>query len=947
MFSRALNRAGFALVGLLLSGALATAADKDAADPRVAAFRARPLKEKLASPRATMETFCFATDAYGRVPELIEDAVACLDLGGHVDLESGAAELLALGLDEVLNEIVPPVRLLPGKPEGTSYTLWQDHELRIVIGRGTDGMWRFDRETVAHISAMQRVTASRGKNRQAARAKLHEGMEDPTATMVSFLDYAAAGDYMSAALRLDLAEVPVQERPVRGPYLAWMLACVVQRRGFLYPQEVPVEPDSTPYTWSADRNGRIGLERIRQPGGKDIWLFSRDTVAAVPSMWRAERERLPDVRYAVLKQVVPPPPASPAEAVQRFRASRPESVPDVFASPRRMVKAFLGAMDEFARNDERQQQSYTFLDVSQFPEEDFAVVGPKRAEMLWAVLRKLRPDLGSLPDRWSAPPQVLTGPPNLRVDIVRQADGCWRFSSETVAQLPSMYAALGGHDKTEDEHLHGLATPRQALLSFAMAINEDDDEHAARCLDLSKFSTSARADVGPVLAFKIKYALDRITRVYLAEISTEPDGPDVVLYRGPLGRIILGQHENEDGQKRWGFTALTVRNAEEMFKRVQHLPVVADLASGARSTPAFRMEPGIWLRVHMPLWIRRNHFGLEDYQWLGLVLLIACSWGVSALIRLAADRLSRRALRLGNDHAERHLIHTKLRSLQLFSFLLISYWLLEWLDLPADLAARIYVCQKLCFAVVVTWAGLQWADLGRLFYQRTERWREHRGLGDLIVPFTIHIVKLAVVLTATTFLLYQFGRGEALTKFLAGVGIVGLAVSLAAQDSLKNLFGTLLLIGDRSFRIGDRLIVNGQEGIVEQVGFRSTKLRTPEDSLLVLPNGLLAGAIIDNMGLRAYRRVRVVFSLAVNTPVEKAIALREAVERYVNAHALADPKRVHVHFQRIGEFGIELEVSAYFAAPDMELERQARDDVTCEVLRLGRSLEIELRGTKN
>src|SRR5204862_2768458 len=121
--------------------------------------------------------------------------------------------------------------------------------------------------------------------------------------------------------------------------------------------------------------------------------------------------------------------------------------------------------------------------------------------------------------------------------IVRQADGCWRFSGETVAQLPAMYAALGGRDKTEDERLHGLANPRQALLTFFMAIDENDDEHAARCLELSEFPTSARADVGPVLAFKLKYILDRVARIYMAEIPTDSDGPQVVLYRGPLGRL--------------------------------------------------------------------------------------------------------------------------------------------------------------------------------------------------------------------------------------------------------------------------------------------------------------------------------------------------------------------------------------------------------------------------
>jgi MscS family membrane protein len=508
-----------------------------------------------------------------------------------------------------------------------------------------------------------------------------------------------------------------------------------------------------------------------------------------------------------------------------------------------------------------------------------------------------------------------------------------------------MYASLGGREKTDDTQLHGLGTPRQALLTFLMAIDRDDDVDAARCLDLSEYPTSARIDIGPVLAFKIKYILDRTIRLFLAEIPTDPDGPPVVLYRGPEGRIVMAQrHDGE--QKVWGFTALTVRDAEKMFTKLLHEPPVPDLPSLARSHPSVWMEPGVWVRAHLPESLRQQHVGLDDYQWPGLVVLLAVAWGGSVLVRQAVYVTLCWAAGIGHAEAEGHLVRTKLRSLQTLAFVLLSYYLLEWLDLPVGLAARIYVVQKLLLAFVLTWAGLQWADLARLAYEQTERWQQHRGLGDLILPFTLTVVKVAVVLSAAGFLLFEFGKAEALTRFFAGVGIVGLAASLAAQDSLKNLFGTLLLIGDRSFRIGDRLIINGQEGIVEQVGFRSTKLRTLEDSLLVLPNGLLANGVIDNQGMHALRRVRLVFTMAMATPIEKALALREAVQDYLHNHPLAYRKRAYARLQKIGELGIELEVSAYFDTREAEMDKELREQIICEVLRLGRSSDVELRGTK-
>ena len=119
----------------------------------------------------------------------------------------------------------------------------------------------------------------------------------------------------------------------------------------------------------------------------------------------------------------------------------------------------------------------------------------------------------------------------------------------------------------------------------------------------------------------------------------------------------------------------------------------------------------------------------------------------------------------------------------------------------------------------------------------------------MIVPTAARVLKLAVLVVALCVEVYLIGNGEWVTRLLAGLGLVGLAASLAAQDTLKNFFGTLLLIGEHPFKIGDSIIVNGMEGMVESVGFRSTWIRTLEDSLLTIPNSIIANASIDNRAL--------------------------------------------------------------------------------------------------
>jgi MscS family membrane protein len=113
--------------------------------------------------------------------------------------------------------------------------------------------------------------------------------------------------------------------------------------------------------------------------------------------------------------------------------------------------------------------------------------------------------------------------------------------------------------------------------------------------------------------------------------------------------------------------------------------------------------------------------------------------------------------------------------------------------------------------------------------------------------------------------------------WLAGLGIAGLAVSLAAQDSLKNFFGSLNILLDRSFRLGDRIISCGYDGTIEDVGFRSTKIRTASGHLVTIPNSSLVNNTIENVSRRrAVSRV-VTLSIAGRTPGEK---LREAIQAF-------------------------------------------------------------------
>ena len=166
------------------------------------------------------------------------------------------------------------------------------------------------------------------------------------------------------------------------------------------------------------------------------------------------------------------------------------------------------------------------------------------------------------------------------------------------------------------------------MITFQSASGRHDFALAAHCLDLSELPASADEDLGPVLALKLKYVLDRIGRVFVEEISENPEGPRYVLYRGDLGRIALDRKAKEPHKGHWLFTPDTVERIEPMFRAVigQPLDESQQEVPGMLATPSFWEGPGIRLRLVLPDWLQTRVGLLEIYQWLGLALAALAGW---------------------------------------------------------------------------------------------------------------------------------------------------------------------------------------------------------------------------------------------------------------------------------------------------------------------------------
>ena len=602
-------------------------------------------------------------------------------------------------------------------------------------------------------------------------------------------------------------------------------------------------------------------------------------------------------------------------------------------------------MDAAETQDSRLVDALAYLDLQDVSQADRRVQGTKLAVKLEAVLRRVHVELSALPNDWSAPAQVLGEGQGVRVEIVRARDGCWRFSANTVSQAPAFLDKLTAQDKTEHDRAAHLDSARDTISTFLKTMRRGDYDQAAECLDLSRFRPGTRDEIGPVLAYKLKYIMDRLGRVYIQEVPDSSAGPRYIFYRGDLGRIVLARKSEGPHAGSWLFTTDTVRMIEPMFSAVLKQPINGAGADGALPGPVFWRAPGMWVRVWVPDVLRTVLWGLQLYQWIGLALAVLLSILAARLVLSQVQRLFAVILRKSGSVLTKQFVAAKLRPLTCVAVWWMLFRVLALLDLPIDFVDAVLPFKTFGMAFLIGWLGVQLVSLATGIYMNSELLRPHRSLGDMVVPMSMRSLKGIILLLVAVYIVYQVGEGDSLSRFLTGLGVAGLAASLAAQDTLKCFFSTLLLIGERSFKIGDRIAVGGMEGVVEQVGFRATRLRTPDGSLLTVPNSTITSQSIDNLSTRTFSRCQATLLVNYDTASERILSMRDGIRAWLLEHPKVRKDNVDVSVNRLTDKGVEVSVDLYFVDVNAADEKRLKEEINCELLRLSDSLANEESGS--
>lgn len=340
----------------------------------------------------------------------------------------------------------------------------------------------------------------------------------------------------------------------------------------------------------------------------------------------------------------------------------------------------------------------------------------------------------------------------------------------------------------------------------------------------------------------------------------------------------------------------------------------------------------------IPRSLTQSIFGVQLWQYLGLVGLILLGIILRAVVRvMIASRVRKVAETLGQEWAS-NLAQTTagpLSTLVMALALRVSY---PMLMLPVNVAVVLAVAVRILMVLAIVWGLYRLVDLlaARMDARAAET---DTKLDDQLVPLVRKSMKIFVAVGGVLFVLQnlQVDVGSLLT----GLGIGGLAFALAAKETLANFFGSVMIFVDRPFQIGDWIVVGGSEGIVEEVGFRSTRIRTFYNSLITVPNATFTDAQIDNYGQREYRRTFTTLNLTYDTTPEQMQAFCEGIRAIIVANPHTRKDYYEVHMSAFGAHSLDVMVYFFFKVSSWTQELEERHNVYLEIMRLARELGVE------
>jgi MscS family membrane protein len=402
-----------------------------------------------------------------------------------------------------------------------------------------------------------------------------------------------------------------------------------------------------------------------------------------------------------------------------------------------------------------------------------------------------------------------------------------------------------------------LSSARRTMRTFMTAMENDEYFTAAGAVDFSELPEDTTGMQRVAVMRRLKGVIERLAVVDYGEISDDPEGPT---YRFPPDQINQPIMISRGPDGVWRFAPESVAKADQLYESLRDKPVIT--------------KPRAWYHRELIL-------GNETWRIMTLALGIFLGLIIGQLVRFLL-------MKVGGvfERRKRPIVAVTFKTIGRFAapaiFLLGLLSGVEALVLEHNVESLMTTIVRVLFTIVIAYAAYRLVDVVIEAIRDLTR-RAGGTLNDMVVPVVGTTLRLLVVVLA--FLeIVTYLSDKPPSSVIAGLGIGGLAIGLAAQDTLKNFLGSLAIFLDQPFELGDRIVVDGHDGPVEAVGFRSTRIRTLDGHLVVVPNGAMADKTIHNIGKRPFIRQKTNVRIAYDTPPEKIERALEIIRELLDKH---------------------------------------------------------------
>jgi MscS family membrane protein len=468
----------------------------------------------------------------------------------------------------------------------------------------------------------------------------------------------------------------------------------------------------------------------------------------------------------------------------------------------------------------------------------------------------------------------------------------------------------------------GRGTPRGTVFGFMKAAGRKDYLQALQYLDTKKTGRAAEE-----LIVALQTILERSFSGQLGKLSTNPAGSltdnlppsreRIGTVETPSGSfdILLEQVQPKKGPALWLFSAETLNKVSERYEE-PNTPAIDTYI------PTLLTDTRV---LSLPLW-----------QWILIILVIPVSFGLATLVtRLLNPVFLVLVRRIAGGYGDKQVVQLTGPLRILISAAAIWSFSLLWSSILMSTFSG-YVASTLTI-IGVTWLGVRFIDL---VFSLKQRQLGVASSGKIsILQLARKLSKVGVVFCGILAVLFYIGNIN-LAAVLTGLGVGGIAVAFAAQKTLENLFGGIMVTSDQPIRVGDFCRAGDYLGWVEDVGLRSTRIRTRDRTVVSVPNGQIAVMSLENFTLRDKIWLYHTLRLRYGTTAEQLRHILEETRKILSGHPRVESSTHRTRFVQVGNFSLDVEIFAYVLTTDWVDFLAVQEDILLRIMGV-----IEASGT--